>query len=312
MTTKITVHVSTKTLEDAKHQQGANFKPGICALLTDGCTVEVETGTDTITFNTPDEFAAWFDGATAKPATEERRIPASVRKIRLSGAVDVVVRQGPQPKMTIHCARAADLPKVLTRVEGDCLIIDNEPMTIIMTGLGGGMQQYVGCTVGQVTQCGSIVNYGNNQITVGHGNIQISGVNVIGGDPAANPFRIEVTLPEVSSLRISGAGDMTYLGLRQDELSLGVSGAGNIVVAGAVAHLEADVSGAGKIRAFELNAETAHLLVSGAGDIQATVSRSIRARVSGVGKIKIAGNPPERDTDVSGIGKIKFVQRTLL
>jgi hypothetical protein len=31
------------------------------------------------------------------------------------------------------------------------------------------------------------------------------------------------------------------------------------------------------------------------------------ARVSGVGKIKIGGNPPQRDTDVSGMGKIKFV-----
>ena len=51
----------------------------------------------------------------------------------------------------------------------------------------------------------------------------------------------------------------------------------------------------------------AKLRVSGSGDIRATATDSVRARVSGSGKIKIAGNPSEKDTDVSGSGKIKFV-----
>lgn len=33
------------------------------------------------------------------PGSESRAIPANVRKIKLSGAVDVVVRQGSEPKM---------------------------------------------------------------------------------------------------------------------------------------------------------------------------------------------------------------------
>lgn len=61
MTTQITVRVSAETLSDARTQQGVNFEPSICALLADGCSVEIETPKDTITFNSPDEFSMWFN-----------------------------------------------------------------------------------------------------------------------------------------------------------------------------------------------------------------------------------------------------------
>lgn len=44
-------------------------------------------------------------------------------------------------------------------------------------------------------------------------------------------FRVEVTLPKVTNLCISGAGDVTYRDVDQDDLSLDVSGAGTIEVA---------------------------------------------------------------------------------
>jgi hypothetical protein len=77
-------------------------------------------------------------------------------------------------------------------------------------------------------------------------------------------FRVEVTLPNVASLRISGAGNVTYQDINQDELSLDVSGAGTIEVTGKVNRLEADVSGAGDIAAYLLSATHGRLRVSGA------------------------------------------------
>lgn len=112
----------------------------------------------------------------------------------------------------------------------------------------------------------------------------------------------------MTNLRISGAGNVTYQDINQDELSLDVSGAGTIKVQGKVNRLEADVSGAGDIAAYQLSAIHGRFRVSGAGDIKALVTTSVVARVSGAGTIKIRGNPPQRDTDVSGVGKIKFVE----
>lgn len=206
--------------------------------------------------------------------------------------------------MEVFANDAADLQKILTSVSGDCLTVDNEPMMIINGGRG-------------VTQ-----------IITGHGNTQVAGRDYFEGgstrigrnfgtvigksdvmEQRSGPlgFRVEVTLPSVSSLRISGAGNVIYHDIQQEELSLDVSGAGTIDVTGKVNRLEADVSGAGSITAYLLSAAHGRLRVSGAGNIKATATDSVVARVSGVGKIKIGGNPPQRDTDVSGIGKIKFV-----
>lgn len=212
------------------------------------------------------------------PGSESRAIPANIHKIKLSGAVDVVVRQGTEPKMEVFANDATDLPKILTTVSGDCLTVDNEPMMIVSSGRG--------ITQRHITQSGSIL-VGRNFGTV-----------------------IEVTLPNVATLRISGAGNVIYQDIDQDELSLDVSGTGTIEVTGKVNRLEADVSGAGDIFAYLLSAANGRLRVSGAGNIKATATTSVVARVSGVGKIKIAGNPPQRDTDVSGMGKIQFVDRS--
>ena len=224
------------------------------------------------------------------PGRECRPVAANIRKIKLSGAVNVIVIQGAEPKMEVFANDAADLPKILTSVSGDCLTVDNEPMMIINNSHG-------------VTQ---IVT--GHSIRIGSGFDAVVGKNdVVEQRSGPLGFRVEVTLPNVTSLRISGAGNVIYHDIQQDELSLDVSGAGTIDVMGKVNRLEADVSGAGRIAAYPLSAAHGRLRVSGAGNIKATASESVVARVSGVGKIKIAGNPPQRDTDVSGIGKIKFV-----
>jgi hypothetical protein len=74
MDTRITVHVPKETLSDAKHQQGANFKPSICSLLDDGYAVEIETPSDTMTFNSAADFTTWFEGT--EPAHGEFPGPA--------------------------------------------------------------------------------------------------------------------------------------------------------------------------------------------------------------------------------------------
>lgn len=196
--------------------------------------------------------------------SESRSVPANIRKIKLSGAVDVVVRQGTEPKMEVFANDVADLPKILTTVAGDCLTVDNEPMMIVNGGrgvtqiiTGHGNTQIAGRDYFE----GGSIRVGSNFGTViGNGNVMEQRSGPLG-------FRVEVTLPSVANLRISGAGNVTYRDIDQDELSLDVSGAGTIEVTGKVNRLEADVSGAGDIAAYLLSAVHGRLRVSGAGNI---------------------------------------------
>jgi len=266
--------------------------------------VGVDIGGKPNTEQWADEICAGIDrlagqvSTKVEAGTEERKIAAGVRNIKLDGCVNVVVVQGDKPGLTIRCEDKNYLPKVLTSVSGNTLTIDNEPTMITQVGgitsiFKGAVQQIAGR---------NIINRGPTQMAMGNGNIQIS--TSIGGPLA----EVTVVLPEVSGLRIKGAGKVAYHGFSQEELNIDITGSGDVDLDGKAERLEADISGSGEVAAYRLTVKTARLRVSGSGDIRATVTESVRARVSGSGKIKISGNPAERDTDVSGSGKIKFVQ----
>jgi len=225
--------------------------------------------------------------------SETRSLPASVRVVYLDGPLDVVIRQGVEPCLTVECADREFLPKVLTSVSGNRLTIDTEPVMIVQ---GNGST---------ITLKGSVGIVLNGDVMIGINNGVVSQFNTAAGRPA----KVTVVLPEVSDLRIQGSGNITYRDFDQEEIDVDISGSGEITLAGKVDLLEADISGSGDITAYGLVAKVAKLRVSGSGWIRATATESVRARISGSGKIKIAGNPLQRDMGVSGSGKIKFVDK---
>jgi hypothetical protein len=258
---------------------------------------ELINASTTLEFQSPSE--------EREAASESRHIPGSVRQIDVSGAVNVTVRSGAEPGLTVYASRQDDLKKVLTTISRGCLTIDSEP-TIVVTSNRSGSKQVFHGPVGMVAG-GDIIKRGRGDTL-----IHVAGsIGQIVGDVQGDypGCRVEVTLPHVTDLCVSGAGNVSILDLDQDAIHLDVSGAGSIAATGTVTLLHAIVSGAGNIGGYELTSTDAHLDVSGAGSIKAMVTQSVHAGVSGVGKIKIAGNPGVRDTNVTGLGKIKFVDR---
>lgn len=236
------------------------------------------------------------DNSPPEPGSEVRPLSADVRQIKLDGAADLTIVQGPTPSLTIQCKDKSCLPKILTTISGRALTIDTEPTFISQVGgvttiIKGAVQQFNGSILGGVS---------SRNFRIGGGNVCVTNI----GSPTAE---VTVVLPEVTGLRVKGAGKITYRGFRQEELGLEISGSGDVELEGVADRLEAEISGSGEVSAFGLSVKTAKLRVSGSGDIRATVTNTVRARVSGSGKIKIAGNPTDKDTDVSGSGKIKFV-----
>lgn len=230
-----------------------------------------------------------------EPGMETREISADVRNIRLDGCVELTIIQGDQPGITLRCKDKSNLSRVLTSVNGNTLTIDNEPTLITSSGVI--MKAPVGQRIGSLP--------GSVQIFMGGNNVQIAGGCIGTSGPLAE---VTVTLPEVSQLRIKGSGNASYRGFVQPELNLEISGSGSIDLGGTTERLEADISGSGQVEAFDLSTKAARLRISGSGEIRVTVAESIRARISGSGRIKVAGQPPLRDTEVSGSGKIKFVE----
>ena len=103
---------------------------------------------------------------------------------------------------------------------------------------------------------------------------------------------------------VSGAGDLSLSG-NFDSISATVSGAGDLYMKGQAKLLDAMVSGAGDLVAKDLDAQTAKVTVSGAGDARVHAIASMDAAVSGVGSIVYSGDPQDRKVRITGTGSVR-------
>jgi Putative auto-transporter adhesin, head GIN domain len=121
---------------------------------------------------------------------------------------------------------------------------------------------------------------------------------------AATPTRVEVTAPSLDTLRLSGAGDLTMEGSDLERLDVSLTGAGTLRCSGSVERLDLMLSGAGDLELEGFVASDVRAMLSGAGNIVVNATRSLDAKVSGVGTISYAGDPAEVKRAVMGPGAI--------
>jgi hypothetical protein len=116
---------------------------------------------------------------------------------------------------------------------------------------------------------------------------------------------VEVWVPSLSKISVSGAADMRVDGLHGERFELAVSGASTSKLSGTVDHFEVDSSGANTLDARELHAKVVKIAVSGAGDSDVWASEQLDATVSGAGTVRYHGQPEDVQKDVSGAGSVK-------
>jgi Putative auto-transporter adhesin, head GIN domain len=122
-------------------------------------------------------------------------------------------------------------------------------------------------------------------------------------DTATTP-RVEVTTPSLDTLRLTGAGDLTLDGHDLERLDVSLSGAGVLRGSGSVERLDLMLSGAGNIELEGLVAAETSAMLSGAGNIVVHATRSLDARVTGVGTIFYGGDPADVRRSVLGPGAV--------
>ena len=116
-------------------------------------------------------------------------------------------------------------------------------------------------------------------------------------------IRISGTVPSLEAVEVHGVVAGRIAGLR-GTFRVDSSGAGKLTLAGQVQRLEIELSGAGKVRAYDLAADDVKVDVSGAGKVEICAKSHLDAEVSGVGSIEYACNPAHVHREVSGIGSI--------
>lgn len=108
-----------------------------------------------------------------------------------------------------------------------------------------------------------------------------------------------------ASFGVAGSSDINIGELRAAALSVGISGSGDFDLgAGFVNRANISVSGSGDFDGGDCEFRDADFVVSGSGDIEAHVTGSVAASVSGSGEIDITGNPKVKRERMSGSGEI--------
>lgn len=117
-------------------------------------------------------------------------------------------------------------------------------------------------------------------------------------------FELRITLPALRSLTVDGAVDGTLVALDSERIAIVVNGAAQIKADGRCGHLELEANGTGKIDAQSLACRTVQIATNGVGSASVHASELADIEINGIGTIDLYGNPPDKRTRKSGLGKI--------
>jgi hypothetical protein len=128
--------------------------------------------------------------------------------------------------------------------------------------------------------------------------------NALGSFTSRSPMKVEIGLPALSAVTLSGSGNVTVSGVDEPRLTVTLSGSGNVFADGSTDELDVTVSGSGQAQLDSLVARDVDAVVSGSGVIVVTATESLDASVPGDGAILYGGGPTAVTTTVSGTGAI--------
>jgi hypothetical protein len=141
---------------------------------------------------------------------------------------------------------------------------------------------------------------------------------------AENPLTFTIVVKDLTSLAVSGLGDVQIEALSTPSMTLNMSGAGRVVqnqintdrldinlsglggvdISGQTSQATVKISGAGGVNAPDLQIGTANVTISGLGGATLWVTDQLTGQISGAGSISYYGNP-QTNTSVSGAGSFK-------
>lgn len=101
----------------------------------------------------------------------------------------------------------------------------------------------------------------------------------------AEEIRFDITIPEITSIILTGVGDYILSGDYQEELTIVMTGVGNV-------------------SAFDLEVGTCTISITGVGNCEVYVKDQLNATITGVGNVYWKGHPDDMIISITGIGNL--------
>jgi hypothetical protein len=116
---------------------------------------------------------------------------------------------------------------------------------------------------------------------------------------------IKLSSRSLGEIQLVGAVNFAATSLSGDRLKIGSTGASEVTLDGSVLILEADLTGASKLKANSLKTNSASISLVGASDAHVNVTGDLKASITGAGSLTYSGNPSSIDKKITGAGTIR-------
>jgi hypothetical protein len=117
--------------------------------------------------------------------------------------------------------------------------------------------------------------------------------------------KVVISSPTRTGSKIRGAVKLTVKQLSGPTFALESKGAAEVVLDGSIDRLLVDMTGASQLAANGLQAKTAEISTTGAGDADVSVTDTLKVVITGAGKVTYSGNPPTIEKQITGAGSIR-------
>ncbi len=209
--------------------------------------------------------------------TVQQVLPSGVQRLTLISNVKTVIHQGTAAGITLT-GTAADLARVEAIVEKDRVVIRNRGF------LGRGPRHEVTAVLTLPTLVEARVAQGG----------------ALRSDAPLTGETLSVTLdgPAIVSLDAALTGGLTTT----------VSGPGQLSLSGQCARHTCALTGSGRVEATQMTTPTASARVLGDGDVRLAATSTLRADVTGEGRVHYVGNPALTEHVGAGGGVVQLAQ----
>ncbi len=203
-----------------------------------------------------------------------RTLKGSFTKIKVSHTIKAIITQANEESIAVSANDEKFIDEIITELEGNTLVIRSKNT--------------------------SWVSKRNKQLKVYISFKKLEALELSG---ASDVITIGTINQPSLKIELSGASTLKT-DVNANTLSIELNGASRLNLKGAAETFKADCSGASDVNAFDFTAGLANLDVSGASDIEISVSKEIKAEASGASSIRYKGNASITNVKTSGASSI--------
>lgn len=142
------------------------------------------------------------------------------------------------------------------------------------------------------------------QTEVRNGVLQVSSTK---GYRTKLPIVLRIAVPDLASIRSTGAGKFHVSDLKNESFEIRTTGAATIIVEGQSKSVKISSTGAGKIDSHNLLAGKVEVSVTGAASVDVYAGEQLDVTVSGAGRVTYSGDA-KVSKHISGAGQVSKKQ----